>query len=47
MARRISTLLVLMVLTMDYVRSQQAVRAHQPAQASVAPLKKVFLDSQI
>jgi hypothetical protein len=35
-----STLLVLMVLTGDDPGSRQAVPAHQPAQASVIPLKK-------
>jgi hypothetical protein len=40
MARRISTLLILMVLTVDSVRSQQGVPAHQPAPAIVIPLKK-------
>jgi hypothetical protein len=39
MARRISTVLVLMVLTVDSVTSQQAVPAHLPVQASVVPLK--------
>jgi hypothetical protein len=40
MAGRISTLLILMVLTADFLRSQQAVPAQQPAQGSVVPLKK-------
>lgn len=40
MARCISTLLILVVLTVGSVRSQQAVPAHQPVQASVVPLKK-------
>lgn len=40
MARRVSTLLVLMmVLATDSARSQQAAPAHQPAQSHVVPLK--------
>jgi hypothetical protein len=40
MARRILMLLILVVLTVHSVRSQQGVPAHQTAQASVVPLKK-------
>jgi len=40
MARRITTLLTLLVLPLDSVGSQQAFAAHQPAQTRMVPLKK-------
>jgi hypothetical protein len=46
MARRISTLLILVVLTVASVRSQQPGLAQQPAQPHVVPLKTFPLDQR-
>jgi hypothetical protein len=46
MARRISTLLILVVLAVVSVRSQQAGLAQQPAQPHVVPLKKFPMDQR-